>query len=220
MYTIVIGNKNYSSWSMRGWLAVKATGAPFEEVMLPLGTEEFTSRIGDFSPSRRVPALIDDDITIWDTMAIIDSLAERHKDIAFWPEDAAARGHARSACAEMHSGFSALRSACPMNFHREIKPVEMSEEINADVARIDQLWTEARERFGKSEFRSGPYLYGEWSAADIMFAPVVSRFRTYDIKVSETSAAYMEAAEAHPDYASWREDGLKETWFYGEDEVD
>jgi len=216
MYTIVIGNKNYSSWSLRGWLAVKASGAPYEEVLIPLETEEWEARIGDFSPSRCVPVLIDGDATIWDSLAIIESLAERHPDAGFWSADPLARAHARSVSAEMHSGFTDLRGACPMNFRRRVEVLSVSDGVKKDVGRITALWAEARGDFG----RDGPFLYGTWSAADIMFAPVVSRFRTYGLDVSAEALAYMEAVENHPHYAEWRKEGLKETWIVPSDEID
>ena len=216
MYTIVIGNKNYSSWSLRGWLAVRATGAPYEEVLIPLQTEEWEARIGDFSPSAQVPVLIDGDVTVWDSLAIIETLAERHPGAGFWPHEPQARAHARSAAAEMHSGFAALRGACPMNFRRPVEVLPLAGTVRADVARISAIWGEARTAHGQS----GPYLYGEWSAADMMFAPVVSRFRTYGIDGGEAAAAYMEAVQAHPHYAEWREEGLKEAWVVPSDEID
>ncbi|VAW10273.1 Glutathione S-transferase [hydrothermal vent metagenome] len=216
MYTIVIGNKNYSSWSLRGWLAVKAAGAPYEEVLIPLETEEWDKRIGDFSPSRCVPVLIDGDVTVWDSLAIIESLAERHPEAGFWPQEAVARAHARSAAAEMHSGFTALRGACPMNFRRAVEVLPLADAVKADVARISTIWGEARATHGQS----GPYLYGEWSAADMMFAPVVSRFRTYGIDAGPVVAAYVAAVEAHPHYVEWRDEGLKETWVVPSDEID
>ncbi len=216
MYTIVIGNKNYSSWSLRGWLAVKASGAPYEEVLIPLETEEWEARIGDFSPSRCVPVLIDGDATIWDSLAIIESLAERHPDAGFWPADPLARAHARSASAEMHSGFTDLRGVCPMNFRRPVEILPVSDGVKNDVSRIIALWAEARGDFG----RDGPFLYGAWSAADIMFAPVVSRFRTYGLDVNAGALTYMEAVENQPHYVEWRNEGLKETWIVPSDEID
>ena len=216
MYTIVIGNKNYSSWSFRGWLTVRATGAAFEEILIPLDTEEWTATIGKFSPSGRVPVLIDGETTIWDTMAIVESLAERHPEAALWPHDGEARAHARSSSAEMHSGFMALRSAMPMNFRRPVQVLPLTEDVAKDVARISALWGDARDGFG----HEGPYLYGDWSAADIMFAPVVSRFRTYGVEVAPQLATYMEAVEAHPHYTEWRDAGLEESWIITADEID
>lgn len=216
MYRLVIGNRNYSSWSLRGWLAVRASKAAFETELLRFHTPEWDDRIADLSPSGLVPVLHHDDIVVWDTIAIIEYLAERHPEIGFWPDDPAARAHARSSAAEMHSGFQPLRQACPMNMRRPIADLEVSEAVVANVSRIRALWAEARARFGES----GPYLYGAWSAADMMYAPVVSRFRTYRLMADGIALSYMEAVEAHPHFAEWREAALEEVWRVEEDEID
>src|SRR5580704_19528720 len=168
---LVIGNKNYSSWSMRPWIAMRASNIAFDEVLIPLYTDDKADkqRIVDFTGSGKVPALIDGDVTIWDSLAIIEYAAERFPEARLWPGDRAARAHARSISAEMHSGFMALRNECGMNLHRPIGAIALSDEARANIARIQQIWIECRERYGKS----GPFLFGSFGAADAMFAPVV-----------------------------------------------
>jgi len=154
-----------------------------------------------------VPCLVDGDVTIWDSLAIIEYVAERFPAAKLWPEDRAARAHARSISAEMHSGFLPLRSECPMNLHRPIRGVALSADAQADVARIEQIWNECRARYGKS----GPFLFGAFGAADAMYAPVVHRFRTFAIEVGPVAKAYMETMMAHPAFAEWTKSGLAET---------
>jgi glutathione S-transferase len=205
---LVIGNKNYSSWSMRPWLALRATHIPFEEIFIPLYTGEADkNRILGFTRSGKVPALIDGDITVWDSLAIIEYLAERFPEARLWPQDRAARAHARSISAEMHSGFLPLRNECGMNLHRPVRSVTLSADARANVARIEQIWTECRERYGKQ----GPFLFGAFTAADAMYAPVVHRFRTYAIKVAPAAQAYVDAMMAQPAFAEWTKAGLAET---------
>ncbi len=206
---LVIGNKNYSSWSMRPWLALRANKIPFEEIFIPLYTDNAAdkARILSFSHSGKVPALIDGDITIWDSLAIIEYLAERFPEAGLWPEDRARRAHARSISAEMHSGFMALRNECGMNLHRPVGAVELSADARANVARIQEIWIECLERHGTL----GPFLFGAFGAADAMFAPVVHRFRTYAIAVAPRAAAYMETMMALPAFAEWTRAGLAET---------
>jgi len=205
---LVIGNKNYSSWSMRPWLALRANGIAFEEIFIPLYTGEADKqRILGFTHSGKVPALIDGDVTIWDSLAIIEYVAERFPQARLWPEDRASRAHARSISAEMHSGFMALRNECGMNLHRPIRAVGLSADARANVARIQQIWIECRERYGKL----GPFLFGSFGAADAMFAPVVHRFRTYAIPVAEEAQAYMETMLALPAFQEWTRAGLAES---------
>jgi len=206
---LVIGNKNYSSWSMRPWLAMRASGIAFEEVFIPLYTDNKADkdRILSFSRSGKVPSLVDGDDTVWDSLAIIEYLAERFPDARLWPADRAARAHARSISAEMHSGFLSLRNECGMNLHRPIGAVALSADAEANVARVQEIWTECRARYGKQ----GPYLFGAFNGADAMYAPVVHRFRTYAIKVSPQVQAYMETMIALPAFAEWTKAGLAET---------
>jgi glutathione S-transferase len=205
---LAIGNKNYSSWSMRPWLALRASNIAFEEIFIPLYTGEADKRkILDVTRSGKVPALVDGDITVWDSLSIIEYLAERFPQARLWPEDRASRAHARSVSAEMHSGFMALRNECPMNLHRPIKAIALSEDARANIARVQQIWTECRERYGKS----GPFLFGAFSGADAMFAPVVYRFHTYAIEVTPVVADYMKTMLAQPAVQEWTRAGLAET---------
>jgi glutathione S-transferase len=193
---------------MRPWLALRANDIAFEEVFIPLYTGEADKqRILDVTPSGKVPALVDGDITIWDSLAIIEYAAERFPQARLWPEDRAARAHARSISAEMHSGFMALRNECGMNLHRPIGAIALSADARANIARIQEIWIECRERHGKS----GPFLFGAFSGADAMFAPVVHRFRTYAIEVAPEVADYMKAMMALPAFQQWTKAGLAET---------
>jgi len=205
---LVIGNKNYSSWSMRPWVALKACDIAFEEVFIPLYTGEADKkRILDVTRSGKVPVLIDGDITVWDSLAIIEYAAEKFPRAGLWPEDSARRAHARSISAEMHSGFAALRNECGMNLHRPVKAITLSANAEADIARVQEIWTDCRDRYGQG----GSFLFGSFSAADAMFAPVVHRFRTYAIEVSPAVQAYMDAMMALPAFRQWTEAGLAET---------
>jgi glutathione S-transferase len=205
---LVIGNKNYSSWSMRPWLALRASNIPFEEIFISLYTGAADKqRILDFSRAGKVPILIDGDLAIWDSLAIIEYAAERFPEKRLWPEHPAQRAHARSVSAEMHSGFAALRNECGMNLHRPIRAVELSDDARANTARIEEIWADCRERYGKS----GPYLFGAFSAVDAMFAPVVHRFRTYAVAVTKGTQSYMDTMMALPAFAEWTKAGLAET---------
>ena len=205
---LVIGNKNYSSWSMRPWLALRANGIPFDEVFIPLYTGEADKkRILSFTHSGKVPALIDGDVTVWDSLAIIEYVAERFPQTRLWPEDPARRAHARSISAEMHSGFAALRNECGMNLHRPVRAIALSADARADIARIQQIWTECRERYGKM----GPFLFGDFGGADAMFAPVVHRFRIYAIAVAPEVQAYMDTMMSLPAFQEWTRAGFAET---------
>jgi glutathione S-transferase len=207
--TLVIGNKNYSSWSMRPWLALRATNIPFEEVLIPLYTDNPADkqRILSFSRAGKVPALVDGDITVWDSLAIIEYAAERFPDAKLWPEDRAARAHARSISAEMHSGFMPLRNECGMNLHRPVGAMALSADAKANIARVEEIWRDCRQRYGKG----GPFLFGAFTGADAMYAPVVHRFRTYAIEVGAEAKAYMETMKALPAFREWTEAGLAET---------
>lgn len=205
---LVIGNKNYSSWSMRPWLALRANNIAFEEVFIPLYTGPADKdRILGFTRSGKVPCLIDGDVTVWDSLSIIEYVAERFPETRLWPEDRTARAHARSVSAEMHSGFLPLRNECGMNLHRPIGSIALSADARANVARIDQIWSDCRARYGQA----GPFLFGAFGAADAMFGPVVHRFRTYAIEVSPVAKAYMETMQAQPAFAEWTKGGLAET---------
>lgn len=206
---LAIGNKNYSSWSMRPWLALRANDIPFVETLIPLYTDNPADKeqILSFSRAGKVPVLVDGETTVWDSLSIIEYIAERYPEVKLWPDDAAARAHARSVCAEMHSGFVALRSECGMNLHRPIRPVALSADAKANVARIEVIWRECRARHGAR----GPFLFGRFGAADAMYAPVVHRFRTYAIEVAPDTKAYMETMMALPAFQEWTREGLAET---------
>jgi glutathione S-transferase len=205
---LVIGNKNYSSWSMRPWLALRANDIAFEEIFIPLYTGDADKqKILGFSPAGKVPTLIDGDITVWDSLAIIEYLAERFPHIRLWPEDRAQRAHARAISAEMHSGFLPLRNECGMNLHRPIHGVALSADAQANIARVQEIWIDCCERYAQQ----GPFLFGAFGAVDAMFAPVVHRFRTYAIEVAPPVKAYMETMMALPAFAQWTEEGLAET---------
>jgi glutathione S-transferase len=205
---LVIGNKNYSSWSMRPWLALRANHIPFEEIFVSLYSGEADKRkILGFTRSGKVPVLIDGDVTVWDSLAIIEYIAERFPEARLWPEQTSHRAHARSIAAEMHSGFAALRNECGMNLHRPVQAIELSAEARANIARVQEIWDECRARYGQS----GPFLFGDFTAADAMFAPVVHRFRTYAVAVTPEAQRYMDAMMAHPAFQEWTRDGLAET---------
>jgi glutathione S-transferase len=205
---LVIGNKNYSSWSMRPWLALRANNIPFDEVFIPLYTGDADKqRILSFTHSGKVPALIDGDLTVWDSLAIIEYVAERFPETRLWPEDRASRAHARSISAEMHSGFAALRNECGMNLRRPVGAIALSADARANVERIQQIWVECRERYGKL----GPFLFGNFGGADAMFAPVVHRFRTYAIDLAPDAGSYMDTMMSLPAFQEWTRAGLAET---------
>jgi len=211
MLKLIIGNKAYSSWSLRGWLAVKQSGLPFEEITVPLFDEEWDRRRegNEFAPSGgKVPVLWDDKAVIWDSLAIVEWLADKTGRDRFWPADDVARGMARSMAAEMHSGYENLRRECGMNVRKRFPPAPLSENVRAEVSRIMELWAQARARHGDG----GPYLFGTFGAVDIMFAPVVTRFVTYSIAVPRFAAAYMEAILGHPWMHEWIEAAQEEPW--------
>jgi glutathione S-transferase len=218
---LYIGNKNYSSWSMRSGVLLAAFGIPFEEVKLRFDFSEgsaWSRTIAALTPTKRVPVLVEDDgFTVWDTLAITEYVAERHPEHAVWPRDAKARARARSLCAEMHAGFMRLRTVCPMNievFFPDIgaKLWAEDEALRADVARLDAAWSEALRHSG------GPFLFGAFSAADAYFAPVAVRLSRFGLPVSEAAAAYRDALLAHPAVEDWIADAMREQDFIVEDE--
>ncbi len=208
---LITGNKVYSSWSLRGWLAVKQSGLHFDEVIVPLYDDnwEQRKREDDLAPSAgKVPILWDGGAVIWDSMAIIDYLADKVGRDRYWPKDDVARGMARSMAAEMHSGYMALRRECPMNTRKSLQDISVSAETRADAIRILQTWAEARSRFGKE----GPYLFGTFSAADIMLAPVVTRFVTYGFTLPGFAQSYVDTMMAHPWMEEWYAGAAQESW--------
>ena len=212
--TLVIGNKNYSSWSMRAWVLLAQLGIPFEERKLRFDSDELDAGIGRWSPSGLVPVLWRGDLAVWDTLAIAESVAEWFPGKGVWPEDPAARAFARSASAEMHAGFRNLRSAMPMNIRSSHPGKGMTPQVRMDIDRIELLWREARSRFGTG----GDFLFGRFCAADAMFAPVVMRFATYGVACPPVAQRYCEAVTAASAVRDWCEGARAETEFVAEDE--
>jgi glutathione S-transferase len=204
--TLVIGNKNYSSWSMRPWLALVAFGIPFKEVMVLLDRDDTGTNIAAYSACGKVPVLLAGTITVWDSLAICEYLAEQFPELHLWPQDVAARATARSVCAEMHSGFGGLRSAMSMNIKARFPGRGRTAPAQADIGRISEIWEECLSRFGHHEF-----LFGQFSIADAFFAPVVMRFRTYGVALAPALNAYCERVLAHPAVARWIDEALAET---------
>ncbi|MFN4282553.1 MAG: glutathione S-transferase family protein [Alphaproteobacteria bacterium] len=199
-YKLVIANKNYSSWSLRGWLAMKQTGAPFEEIVVPLRVPETRELMMRHSPSGKAPCLIAGDVVVWESLAIIEYLAEAFPDAGLWPREAGARAHARAIASEMHAGFMALRKAMPMNIRESLPGYGMSlEGVQADINRIEAIWRDARGRYGAG----GDFLFGAFGAADAMYAPVALRFKTYGVTLGENAQTYLDALLAHPPLAEW-----------------
>jgi glutathione S-transferase len=193
---------------------MKVKGIAFEETLLPLDAPDFKARLAAFGGAGKVPLLIDGEIRVWESLAILEYLAEKFPGAGLWPKEAAARAHARAIASEMHSGFSALRSQLPMNIRRAVSRRVLDAEAAADVARIEAIWTESRNRFGSG----GPFLYGTFGAADAMYAPVASRFHTYAVEVGAVARAYMAAIMKLPAWTEWREAALRETSVLPHDE--
>jgi glutathione S-transferase len=209
---LIIGNKNYSSWSLRGWLAVKQSGLHFDELTVPIMGEEWEqlkNDMGEVQPSSgKLPILWDGDAVIWDSLAIMEHLSDKIGRERFWPKDPAARGMARSMVAEMHSSYTALRKELPMNIRRRTQLSGLSQDASRDIVRILQLWAEARARHGTA----GPYLFGTFGAADIFYAPVVTRFATYGIGVPGFAQSYMQAITEHAWMREWTAAAEDEEW--------
>lgn len=211
MFKLIIGNRAYSSWSMRGWLACKQSGEEFEELVVPMFDDKWEKRReGDeFAPSLgKVPILWDGECVVWDSLAIVEFLADRVGRDRYWPENDAARGMARSMAAEMHSSFAALRRELPMNVRKTFARKDLTDEVVGDVDRILQLWAQARARFGGT----GEFLFGNWSAADMVYAPVVTRFISYGVPIPPFAAVYMKAVLSHPHVAEWIDKAQDEPW--------
>jgi glutathione S-transferase len=213
---LTIGNKNYSSWSMRPWIAMKVAGIAFDETVISLNDPQFKPTLLELSPTGKVPALVDGDVHVWESLAILEYVAEKFPAVNLWPADAGARAHARAIANEMHAGFIPLRRHYPMNMWRPVKKREPTPEAAANIGRIDEMWSHCLATFAGG----GPFLFGGFTAADAMFAPVVSRFATYAVEVSAPARAYMDAIMALPAWSEWRAAALKETWVLPEDEPD
>jgi len=211
---LLIGNKNYSSWSLRPWLLLTHLEIPFEEEKLSFNDPAFKARVGKDSPVGQVPVLVDGDVAVWDSLAIAEYVAERFPDRGVWPGDRAARARARAICAEIHSGFSALRNAMPMNCELRLDWVPQDVHVQRDIARIVASWSDCRARFGAG----GPFLFGAFSAADAFYAPVVRRFLGFAVKLSDVAAAYVATMDALPAMRAWVTAGLAEHDFVEVDE--
>jgi glutathione S-transferase len=205
---LIIGNKAYSSWSMRPWVALKASGVAFRETVVVLDQPDTAGKIKAYSAAAKVPVLQHGDITVWESLAILDYLAETFPDKTWWPSDRHARAVARSVATEMHGGFASLRQAMPMNVRKVFPASAQTDAVAGDIARITTIWRECRERFGKG----GPFLFGAFSNADAMYAPVVTRFKTYSVTLDPVSQAYSEAMLNHGAVREWYISAAGEPW--------
>ena len=213
---LMIGNKNYSSWSLRPFMALTMAGIAFDEKLVRLGQPEFGSVVKRVSKAGLVPVLVHGKVTVWDTLAIMEYAAETWPERNLWPKTKAARAMARSVSAEMHSGFKNLRNACPMNLRRQVKAIALNDGVKKDLERLESLWRQCRKAHG----RGGPFLFGKFSIADAMFTPVVTRLDTYAIEVADDTQHYMNAILATPAFHEWKAGALREKWIVVEDEVD
>lgn len=214
-FTLVVGNKNYSSWSLRGWLAARLAGIAFDEIVVPLSQPGSRETLLAHSPAGKVPVLKHGARVIWDSLAIIEYLAEHRPEAGLWPADPDARALARSVAAEMHAGFTALRTHMPMNLKKSLPGKGQGPGVADDIERIGAIWRDCRARFGAG----GPFLFGQPSAADAMYAPVATRFRTYAVELDPVCRAYVDAIFAWPAFVEWRAAALAEPWIIQDDEV-
>ena len=214
--TLTIGNKAYSSWSLRPWILLRHFEIPFEEQVIPLYEPTSTLEIQRHSPSGKVPALAAGNVLVWESLSLMEYVSEAYPDLRIWPAEPAARAMARSLSAEMHAGFLPLRRACPTNFRRSPKAVAISDEVQRDIDRIEAAWAAARRLWGQG----GPFLFGAFTAADAMFAPVVNRFHAYAVSVSPETRAYMDAVMALPAWQAWIADAQAEPWVIDKFELD
>jgi glutathione S-transferase len=215
MPTLVVANKCYSSWSLRPWLLMKQLGVAFDEITIPLDLPDTKEQVLKYSPAGKVPILIDGDATVWESLAIMEYVGETFG-APVWPEDRRARAMARSVAAEMHAGFFALRNACPMNLGKKYAPRDRGEAVARDVARFSEIVRQARERFGAG----GPFLFGAFSAADAMYAPLATRLDTYSFTLDAQTRAYVDTIFSLPAFQEWRSAALQESWIVDADEVD
>ncbi|MFT5350640.1 MAG: glutathione S-transferase [Planctomycetota bacterium] len=212
---LVIGNKNYSSWSLRAWFMLSAYNIPFEEIRVPLYAKDSTRSLIEYSAAAKVPVLQDNDAIIWDSLAICEYVSEQYLAGKGWPEDVMTRAEARSCSAEMHSSFFALRNLMPMNCRASNRKVDTSAELEKDIRRIDAMWSELRDK----HTNIGPWLFGKFSIADCMYAPVVMRFATYNVLVSDASNDYISTLKAHSKIQTWLEQAKLETETIESEEV-
>ncbi len=210
---LFIANKNYSSWSFRPWLAMTVAHIPFEEKFVRFDDDFENQHFLEFSPGKTVPTLHDGDLRIWDSLAILEYVAELYPDKALWPADRTARAEARAISSEMHSGFGALRSACPMNMRRPPEKLAVDDDVRKNVTRIEQIWSSSLDKSG------GPFLFGEFGIADAMYAPVVSRFQTYQLSDADVTKAYTASMTALPAWQTWEAAGRVEPWTVPADEI-
>ena len=213
---LIIGNKNYSSWSLRPWIAMKVADIAFDEQVIPLYEPGSREQVLKYSPAGKVPVLVDGDMAVWESLAILEYLAEKCPKAGLWPSDMRARSHARVVSNEMHGGFQALRKACPMNTWLPPKARPQADDVMENVWHIDALWRDCRKRFGQG----GAFLFGAFGAADAMYAPVVSRLHTYGMQVSTEAQAYMDAVMALPAWREWHDAALREPWVMQHNEPD
>lgn len=210
---LYIGNKNYSSWSFRPWIAMTALGVEFEEELIPFDDDASNPKFREFSPTGKVPVLVDGELVVWESLAILEYLADKFRQKHFWPADMSQRAMARALAAEMHGGFGGLRSECPMNMRREIRAIAVSDKVRADVVRVEEIWTQCLERSG------GPFLFGDFCNADAMFAPVVNRLEVYALSGAPAVLAYRDAMKALPAWRLWEAAGRAEPWIVPADEA-
>lgn len=211
-FTVVIGNKNYSSWSLRGWLMAKIANIEFEEILIPLDLPETQPAIRKHSPAGRVPILLHRGLAIWESIAIAEYLNDLKPEAGLWPAAEAARAHARSISAEMHAGFADLRNNMPMNIRASFPGKGMTPQVRADIERITGLWRDCRKRFAGAAAKDEGFLFGTISAADAMYAPVVTRFRTFGVQLDSDSDAYCAAILGYPPMKAWIDDAKNEPW--------
>ncbi len=211
-FTVVIGNKNYSSWSLRGWLMAKIAGLEFDEVVVPLDLPETQATIRKHSPSGRVPVLLHRGLAVWESLAIAEYLNDLKPEAGLWPDSSAARAHARSISCEMHAGFADLRNSMPMNIRASYPGKGMTPAVRADIERITGLWRDCRKRFAGAAPKDEGFLFGAISAADAMYAPVATRFRTYGVQLDSDSDNYCTAVLAHPAMKEWTDAAKNEPW--------
>ncbi len=213
MPILYIGNKNYSSWSFRPWIGLTVAGIDFEERLVPFDMKAGNPEFASFSPTNQVPVLVDDDVTIWQSLAILDHVARKHPESNLWPADAMVRSRAMAASCEMLSSFQALRGACPMNMRRQRQAIAVTPDVTKDVGRIETLWAECLAASG------GPFLFGDFSLADAMFAPVVNRLDVYAFEVSPITRRYMDTVKVLSAWQDWEAAGRAEPWIVEEDEA-
>jgi glutathione S-transferase len=213
--TLIFGNKNYSSWSLRPWIFMRHFQIPFEEKRIPLFTDTTDEQLAPYFSNYKVPVLLDGEFVVWDSLAILEYLSENYLQAKGWPEDVKARAVARSVSAEMHSSFTNLRNVLPMNCRKKFPGFKLSPEVQTDIDRVKAVWRHCREQYG----REGDWLFGEFSIADAMYAPVALRFAGYDVQLENLEAAYVQTILNHPDIIDWIDAGTKETEIIGEDEI-